>query len=370
LKDKVDPIRILQVVTIMNLGGIETFLMTLYRNIDRDKIQFDFLVHRDEEGFFDDEIKNLGGKIIRMRPLNPLKIFFYKKELQNFFKKNSYQTVHSHLNANSSVILWIAKKAGIKNRIAHSHTSKTTSGMNGLFKAFNKIFINNSCNYRFSSSEEAGKWLFGFKKNFKTIKNSIKTSEFGFDSKSRVEMRKTLKLEDQTILIGNIGRFTYEKNHDFILEVFCEFNIRNNKSKLLLIGDGELNLEIKEKAKTLEVLDKIIFTGVVKNVAEYLNAMDVFIFPSLFEGLGIVAIEAQTNGLPVIINKELPKELDLTNLVYRISLKESIEIWVKTIAEAILENTPRSSKDAIVKFKGYDVHENSKYLQRFYLSLK
>lgn len=352
----------------MNLGGIETFLMTLYRNIDRTKVQFDFLVHRNEKGFFDDEIQSLGGNIMRIRPLNPFQIIKYYGELNEIFSKTSYNIIHSHLNANSAIILKIAKKKGINHRIAHSHTHSSTNDFNGLIKILNKTYINNVCNHKIACSKSAGLWLFGNKVEFKIINNSIETSTFSFDDKIRLKVRNLLSIEENTIVVGNIARFNQEKNHDFIIDIFYELN-NLKKSKLLLIGEGKLQSTIKEKVKRLGLTKQVIFTGAVKNANEYLNAMDVFIFPSNFEGLGIVAVEAQTNGLPVVMNKSLPSELDLTNLTYRLPLNYSVDSWAKCIIKAYEANRPRKSKIDEIKAKSYDIKENVSLLEDFYLNL-
>ena len=352
----------------MNLGGIETFLMTLYRNIDKTKVQFDFLVHRNEKGFFDDEIQSLGGNIIRVRPLNPFQIIKYYGELNEIFSKTSYNIIHSHLNANSAIILKIAKKKGINHRIAHSHTHSSTNSFNGLFKRLIKTYINNVCNHKIACSNSAGVWLFGTKADFKIINNSIETSKFSFDQETRLKVRKLLSINENTIVIGNIARFNQEKNHQFLIDIFSEFN-KKFKSKLILIGEGELQFSIREKVKRLRLSKQVIFTGAVKNANEYLNVMDVFIFPSNFEGLGIVAVEAQANGLPVVMNKSLPNELDLTNLTYRLPLDISTDSWVKCVIKAHEANRPRKSKIDEIKAKGYDIKENVSLLEDFYLNL-
>ncbi|MGH2623889.1 MAG: glycosyltransferase, partial [Sphingobacterium sp.] len=186
------PIRILHVVTIMNLGGIETFLMTLYRKIDRNKIQFDFLVHRTDVGFFDTEIRTLGGNIFYQDELNPLKYLSYNKKLNLFFKTHCYNIVHSHLNANSAIVLQIAKKAGVPIRIAHSHIDKDSGGIKGLLKNISKNFINSVANYRFACSNQAGKWLFK-DAVFSVFTNAIDTKKFIYDLDKRKEIRKYLK---------------------------------------------------------------------------------------------------------------------------------------------------------------------------------
>lgn len=360
------PIRVLHVVTIMNLGGIETLLMTLYRNIDRNIIQFDFLVHRDEEGFFDDEIKNLGGRLFHIRGLSPRFYFDYKTQLKKILKENHYNIVHSHLNANSSIVLGIAKGMGVKCRIAHSHIDKSTGGLKGVMKSINKLFINGVSTNRFACSEQAGKWLFGRAIDFRVFANAIDTSKFCFNESIRNSIRKTLNIEDSTIVIGNVARFNFQKNHTFMIDAFTTFVTKYPDSKLLLLGEGELLGEIKNKTSALGIGDKVIFAGAVGNANEYLNAMDVFLFPSVFEGLGIVAIEAQTNGLSVVMNHTLPRELDVTPLIYRLSLTSPLVDWAEAIWNKGSNKIDRTGWQSMVIDKGYDVQENVRFLTSFY----
>jgi glycosyltransferase involved in cell wall biosynthesis len=362
------PKRILNVVTIMNFGGIETFLMTLYRNIDRDKIQFDFLVHREEKGFFDDEILSLGGKIIRIRPLDPFKIFPYIKELKYILQYTNYDIIHSHLNANTAFVLWIAKIVGIKHRIAHSHITENTGGFKTIVENLNRLYINSMSTNKMACSDKAGKWLFGYTANFKILNNSIDVNKFCFDIKKRMKIRKELKISVETIVIGNIARFDHQKNHSFLIDVFFEFT-KSRDTKLLLIGEGDLMADVKRKINRLGIEKEVIFIGAVNNANEYLNAMDVFLFPSHYEGLGIVAVEAQTNGLPVIMNLALPDELDLTDLTYRLSLSDPIELWCDLMLAAHTNNLKRESKNKIITEKSYDVKTNVSDLEIFYLGL-
>lgn len=361
------PIRVLHVVTIMNLGGIETFLMSLYRNVDRTKVQFDFLVHREDKGDFDDEIIKLGGRIYYQTKLNPLTYIGYKSKLKKFFNNHPYRIVHSHLNANSSIVLRIAKECNIPIRIAHVHTDRETSGIKGFLKNFNKRFIINTSNYRFACSIQAGKWLFN-SADFLVVNNAIETSKFEFDSTMRDTVRKELNISDSTYVLGYIARFNAIKNHKFLIDVFNAFVKINSNSKLLLVGDGELLDESKSYVNELNLTNHVEFLGAKKNANDYLNAMDVFVFPSLFEGLGIVAIEAQTNGIPVVMTDTLPDEIDITNLIYRQSLNDSPDIWASKCLEVIIEHKNRYSRTAEITEHGYDVTANAKYLEDFYLN--
>lgn len=362
------PIRILHVVTIMNLGGIETFLMTLYRNIDRTKVQFDFLVHRQDKGFFDDEIKEMGGNIYCIQALKPNNFLSYYKDLSLFFKNNrEYSIVHSHLNANSSLVLGIAKKCGVKHRISHAHIDQV-GGSNPILKRILRTYINKVSTKRFACSKQAGNWLFKGS-DFEVFNNSIDTNRFIFYLEKRLEIRKKLHLTDSTIVIGNIARFNEQKNHDFMLDIFASYLKINSNSKLLLIGDGELMNICKNKANSLNILDDVIFTGSIGNANDYLNSMDLFLFPSLYEGLGIVAVEAQCNGLPVLMTDTLPKDVEITNLITRLSLDVTPIIWAKKIDCLVSKQKNRKGFEKIIVDNGYDIHENAKKITNYYLSL-
>lgn len=363
------PIRILHVVTSMNLGGIEVLLMTLYRNIDRNKIQFDFLVHRKEKGFFDDEIIALGGKIHRVQPLKPIKVHSYYRELSIFFRENNgYSIIHSHLNANSSLVLWAAKKNKIKNRIAHSHTNQA-SGTKYYLKNILKNYINQVSTARFACSEKAGTWLFK-NASFEVFNNSIDSKRFRFDLDKRERIRKELKIADKAILIGNIAGFTKPKNHLFMIDVFYQYLKLKPDSKMLLIGNGSMFQLVKEKVDYLGLSENIIFTGAIVNANVYLNAMDLFLFPSLFEGLGIVAVEAQCNGLPVLMTDTLPQDVEITDLITRLSLRTSEKEWAEMIRVIVDKKNNRAGYEKQIIDMGYDIHENVKLLTEYYLSLK
>jgi len=351
----------------MDLGGIETFLMTLYRKIDRSKIQFDFLVHRRELGFFDEEIQIMGGRLLYIRPLDPKFYFQYKEEFKAIIKQNNYSIVHAHLNANSTIVLNLAKKMGIRTRIAHSHIDKTTGGIKGVLKNVNKLFINTVATHKFACSIQAGRWLYGKAGEFHVFNNAIDSAKFVFDSKKRIDIRDELRVGTDDVVVGNIARFNVQKNHEFLLKVFRAFHKKNKHSKLLLLGEGELKKGIEVMVDQFGLRDAVIFTGAVGNANDYLNAMDVFVFPSLFEGLGIVAVEAQTNGLPVVLNEELPDELDITNLTYRLSLHDPVDQWVIALGEVLAKDIKRTSRQTEIQEKGYDVSANAQFLEGFYI---
>lgn len=248
-----EPIRILQVVTIMNRGGLETMLMNYYRQIDRKKIQFDFLVHRDEEGHYDQEILSLGGRIFRMPSIRPGNYKKYFRLLDEFFNLYSeYKVVHSHINENSSFVLRAATKAGIPCRIAHSHLSDLGIDIKLPFRLYARNTMKDYPTDYFACSQKAGEWLFGKKvassASHTVLKNAVNASEFKFNQKTRNQIRKELNIEDKFV-IGHIGRFNKQKNHDFLLDIFKSVHEQQSNAVLVLVGEGHLRATIEKKQK-------------------------------------------------------------------------------------------------------------------------
>lgn len=367
-----EPIRILHEVTIMNTGGIETLLMNIYRNIDREKVQFDFMLHRDIEGFYDEEIKSLGGRLYYGMPFNPLKHKSYLNSLDDVLleHKNEYKIIHAH-NDFSMFTLRAAKKVGIPIRICHSHNSKPRFDKKKyIFKKYNKIKLKNYTTHMFACSNKAAKWLYGNKAveegRVKLINNGIEPEKFIYNETIRNDIRKQLNIENKYV-IGHVGRFDTQKNHKFIIKVFNEVLKSNKDSVLILIGEGGLKEEIKEQANTFGIINNIIFIDATYNVNKYIQGMDLFLFPSLYEGLGIVAIEAQAAGLQCVVADTIPREAFITKNIHALSLKESLENWSK---EILKYNNGYERKDTseIIRKSGYDIKEVAKGLEEFYLS--
>lgn len=364
-----EKIRVLHVVTQMNLGGIETFLMNVYRKINREKVQFDFLTHRLDEGYYDQEIESLGGRIFKMRPLGLKQMFSYRHNLRKFLLDHpEYSIIHSHLNENSALVLSAAKKVGVPIRIAHSHARATVNN----YKMLREFFITRLPEFatdHFACSSDAGNWL--FKNNsYMVVKNGIEVNRFKFDQFRRDEVRKRLQIQDGDIVIGNVARFNKVKNHQFLIKVFSELTRLNKKSKLLLVGDGGLKNNLLDQVNELGISDQVIFTGAVDNPEEYLNAMDVFVLPSIFEGLGIVLIEAQCNGLPVLFSDGIPKEAFVTDIAYQKALDISPEIWAKKLLEIYFLNKDNDRTELANKIheKNFDIESVVADLEEFYLS--
>lgn len=359
-------IRVLHVVGGMNQGGAENFLMNVYRNIDREKVQFDFLVNR--EGVFDEEIKALGGKIYYIPALQKVGQIKYTKNLDKFFQEHKeYRIVHSHINQVSGLILERANKAGIPARIAHIHGNKY--GKNfviSTYKKYLKSKLKNNTNYKFACSKQAGEFLFGKNSKFEVINNSIEVQKFVYNEAIRKEVRKKLNINDNCYVIGNVARFHPVKNQIFLLKIFDEFIKINPESKLLLIGKGKLKDKIIAYIKEKGLKDKVIMLENRKDVNELMQAMDFFVFPSKAEGLGIVLIEAQAAGLKCLASKDvIPKEVKITELLEFYSLKKDEKDWAKEVYNNRKYERKDMSKQ--IKSKRYDIKETAKKLEEFYI---
>lgn len=363
-----NPIRVLHVVTKMDRAGIETLLMNIYRKIDRNKIQFDFLVHTVDKGHYDDEIINLGGKIFYISKLEPFKINKYQKEIKRFFSAHKeYQIIHSHLNTFSKHVMKAAKDVNVPVKIAHSHISFPGYSLKSLYKLTARININRYTDYKFACSEDAARWVFGSSDNVKIFPNAIDSNQFKFDLDVRRRVREELGADLDTLIIGNVGRLTEQKNHSFLIDIFAYINKKNPNSMLVLLGEGELESFIKNKSKELNISNDIKFLGVRDNVNDYLHAMDVFLFPSKFEGLGIVAIEAQASGLKTIASTKVPKETNVTPLIEYLSLDDPINIWGDKVLDT-RDGYERKDTSQEIVAAGYDIQQSTKWLESFYLA--
>lgn len=365
------PIRVLHVVGIMNRGGLETLLMNIYRKIDRTKIQFDFLVHQDQKGVFDDEIKSLGGQIYKVDYVTKVGHFRYLKNLDEFFNKHKeYKIVHSHMDAMSGIILSRAKKAHIPVRIAHSHNAYPKMGkFERIYKNYSRFLVNGSCTEKFACSTMASEWLFGKKENIKILHNAIDVEKFKFNRAVRMAKRKEFGIGEDDFVIGNIARFNIQKNHSFIVDIFDELIKQNKNIKLVLVGDGVLREQIKNKVKVLNLSNRVQFLGVREDINEIVQIFDLMLLPSLHEGLGIVLIESQTSGLNCVVSKAIPNDADMKcGLMNFISLKNNAKTWAKNINRIIesICKEERYSRDNEVKRNGYEIRDVCDWITSFY----
>lgn len=360
-----EPIRVLHVVTYMGRGGLETMIMNYYRNIDRSKVQFDFLTHRDERWDYDDEIEELGGKIYHLPRLNPFSPK-YLKALDNFFKKHKeYNIVHCHQDCLSGIVLKSAKKNGVNFTIAHSHSSNQNKNLKYVIKLIAKKFIPKYADYMFACGKEAGEWMFNTS-DFIILNNAIDTKRYIYNEEKSLKMKEKLDITGKFV-IGHVGRFRQEKNHSFIIDIFKEVCEKESNSALLLVGDGPLEEDIKRKVDDLGLLDKVKFLGARNDVNDLMQCMDIFILPSLYEGIPLTMIESQVSGLDCIISDKVPKECIVTKNVKSISLEETSKYW----ANEIIKNKDKIRKNLYNEIQNskFDIKSNAIWLQEFYLRI-
>jgi len=361
------PIRILQVTSVLNYGGIETMIMNVFRNVNRDNIVFDFLVIREDKGVFENEILKLGGRIYKIPSMKKVGYFKFIDNLLDFFKSHTeYGIIHSHVNTFNGPILKCAKKCGVKTRISHSHTAYPKYPLiEKAIKGYFKSMIKNSATHFFSCSEIASQWLYGKNfKNNKVIINGIKTHDFLFSNAKREELRKKLNIEDKLVLL-NISRFYREKNHFFLLKILKEIVKTNKNAMLVCIGNGVLRNSFINQALKMELSENVIVLDSTRNVQDYYNMADVYVSPSLFEGFGVSVAEAQFNSLPCIISNSFPKEINVFDNCKFISLKEHPTIWAEAILSSKRNNLFMNNQ---LNLSVYDVSYTADYLTDFYLN--
>lgn len=323
-------IRVLHVLNNLGTGGAESFVMNVYRNIDREKVQFDFLIRSTQNGPMLEEIQAMGGKVF-IQPAFPRHVRQNYKALDEFLKTHAreYQAIHVHANSLIYVKpLQLAMKYGIPRRIIHSHSTKSSAL---VLHRLNINRIDKWVTDRFACSEVAGEWMFPGK-NYRVITNGIDLPRFAFDAQNRDEIRKKLHIEDKTV-IGHVGRFTPQKNHPFVVEVFEAYHRKNPDSVLLLVGEGEDKERIWNQVLQKGLFDDVIFTGAVSDVWKYLSAMDAFLFPSLWEGFPVTLVETQVNGLPVLVSDKVTKTTKLSENVFFLDVNLSPDKWSKKISE-------------------------------------
>lgn len=363
-----EPIRVLQVVTTMERAGLETMLMNYYRNIDREKVQFDFLRHRGGEHAYDEEIRAMGGNIYTVPAFNPLNTNGYLTALNTFFWEhhNNYRVVHAHLDCLSAVPLQFAKKYGITARIAHAHVSRMMFDLKYPIRMFYRAQIPNVATDLFACSRDAGKWMFG-NREFTIIPNAIDCVAFSYNSQTAERLRRENNLTDQ-LVIGHVGRFDPVKNHIFLIEVFREIIKQRHDSVLLLAGVGKTMPEIKVLVNNYGLDDKVRFLGSVSNVPEQLQMMDVFVFPSFYEGLGISLIEAQAAGLPCFASRGcVPDSANITGGVKYLPLDLGADTWANIILRDLDSDVDRQCGMQAVRAAGYDIQTEARKLETMYL---
>ncbi|RBP88281.1 glycosyltransferase EpsF [Cytobacillus firmus] len=360
------PVRILHIVSSMGRGGAESLIMNIYRMIDRSEIQFDFITHSKGEEDYDEEIKLMGGRIYPIASLGASGPINYMKSLVKIMSANNYAAIHAHTDYQSGFPALAAKLCGISTRICHSHSNnwlKNSSFKERFVLRGLQTMIKLSATKYCSCSEEAAKFLFG-KKNVSKVqilKNGINVNEYtNIGTSSRIQVLEELHLPETAKLIGHVGRFSESKNHIFILKVLKKLLETDPSFIALLIGDGPLRKVIEEKAERMGLSENIKFLGVRTDIPRLMKSFDIFVFPSLFEGFGIVMLEAQSTGTPCIASTSVPKSTDMElGLVQYLDLGDNLDSWVDAVKETVKAKRP--SKQAIINNftkLGFNIYES------------
>lgn len=360
---------------VFHKGGTESVILNYYNNIDRERYHIDFLVHGYEEQCIDNETHNYllscGSKIYYVTPRgkNYIKC---QKEIRKIFKHNHYDIVHTHMDIAGYFVLKDAKKYGVSLCISHAHsTSSSECSSNAVKRIIYKTIhlitkkrLSFVSDVRIACSTEAGNWLYN-KKSYIVLNNGVNVEKYSYNQQKRDNIRKKLNIDDE-IVIGHVGRFDVVKNHNFIIDVFFEFQSVHPNSKLILVGIGEFMDIIKEKVYNLRIADKVIFLGLRNDVDELMQSFDVFLLPSLYEGLPLVAVEAQASGLPCVISSTVSQEVKLTEFVKFVSLNAPLSDWCKTIEQLYYKSNIRENGSIIVKKSGFDISDVIVRLMKIY----
>lgn len=365
------PIRVLQVIGIMNRGGAEAMIMNLYREVDKTKVQFDFVENSFEPAIYDEEILALGGKIYRCPHFTGKNYFKYKKWWKDFFDthSNDYVAVHGHIGSTAAIYLNEAKKHGLFT-IAHSHNTNRNVTLKDYLYAILSYRTRFIADFFFGCSEEAGRSRFGNKivnqNNYQNFANAIRVEDYKFNEEVRNKIRLEFNLKDDDFLIGTIGRLTHQKNPKMIYQIFKCIVESESKAKCLWVGTGELGNEIRNWIDNDNLQDRIILTGVRSDVPKLLQGIDCFVFPSLYEGLGVVIIESEAAGVPCVISNAIPKECILVDeLVTVKNLKDTPNEWGKTVLSCAKHCHLECHQEIINK--GYDIKTTARWLEEFYI---
>lgn len=358
------PIRVAQVLNRMESGGVEAVVMNYYRHIDREKVQFDFYFYEASAFPQRRELEQLGAGIYPIPAYSHPAA--YHRALYRAFKSRRYPIVHAHLSTMSVFALFAAWRAGVPVRICHNHsTAHWGEGKRTLLKyllrPFNKLFATEY----FACGETAGRWMFGGRcfdrGRVRVMPNAIETETFAFDPDARLRLREELHIPRDAFVVGHVGRFVYPKNHIFLLKAFHQVLDRNEKAWLLLVGEGELMERVAAETEKMGLQDRVCFAGARRDVAKLYSAMDVFCMPSFYEGLPVVALEAQANGLPCVFSDRMTDEVLLTESAHRLPLEEPGQ-WAQTMAD--LCRTPD-----VLLGGGFDIAVQAAKLERFYTQM-
>lgn len=359
----------------MDRGGIETMIMNLYRNMDREKVQFDFLAHYGREAAYNEEIRAMGGKIYEMPALKDeahayyWKLFSYLKALKQFFKEHpEYHVIHGHMTNTAILYMPIAKKYGVTCRISHSHNTRGKAGLLGLVTDLLQRPIYRYATDFFACSEAAKHWFYPEKLiaagKVQVLANAVDARRFRYCPEKRAQMRQRLNLDGKLAIVC-VARFRPEKNQGFLMDILREMRKTRDDVVFVFAGEGPCENEVKRKAREYGLEEHTRFLGMRTDVPDILSASDAFVLPSLWEGLPVTVIEAQANGLYCVVTEGLTEEMNALGMVEYISLKKSPAEWGKTLIKAA--QRPRRDTCEEMKSSGYDINTTAPWLQEFYL---
>ena len=366
-------LRVLHSVSNMARAGIETMLMNYYREIDRDQIQFDFLANKPVPGEYDEEIRSMGGRVFVSPGLNPLHFPRYRRYVADLLRDNpDIRIVHAHNEAMGYYALKSAKDAGMRVRIAHAHNTQIIHDYKYPLKLVCKQLLPGAATDYWSCGRDAGIYYYGEKRwnaSGFILRNAIDVTRFGFRQEARERKRQQHGLQD-CFVIGHVGRFNVQKNHSRLLDIFAEIDQKVPEARLVLVGTGELEQAVKEKASAIGIQDKTLIPGQTADVSDWYQAMDCFVLPSLFEGLPVVGIEAQAAGLPCVFSDRVTDEVLLSPEARRVSLQADNAEWAAEIMTAMRRpDADRTQGMDIVRRAGYDIHTEARKLQERYLEM-
>lgn len=361
------PIRILHMIGSFNLGGSQTMVLNLYRAMDREKVQFDFVLDHPQERELADQAEKLGARIYTVPAFTGTNFGQVRSAWDKLFTEHpEYKVLHSHVRSYASVYLPVAGKHGVKT-IIHSHSTSNGKGIKALVKAAMQYPLRFLADYYFSCSEEAGRWLFGDRivdgNRHHIIKNAIDAGAYRIDDEVRAAYIQELGLSGKRVY-AHVGRFHPAKNHGFLLRVFQKIQQQQKNAVLILAGDGELRGSIEEQIDALGIRDTVLLLGSRHDIPKLLQAADVFLFPSVWEGLGIVAVEAQAAGLPCICSDRVPKLVETTEHCRFLPLEE--DAWVRAALNTPCQRTDTYSQ---IVAAGYDVRTTAQWMEQFYRNL-
>ena len=361
------PVRVLHLLQRMEPAGVQSFLMNLYRNIDKSKVQFDFLVHYKEQQFYDDEIESMGGRIYKLSVREDYNLAWYRRQLRKFFADHrEYTVLHGHMETLSGIWMKEAERAGIPTRIAHSHTAGFGKGPKA---AVRQVFRRQYPLYAtdlFACSKAAGDFMFP-DRTYRLIPNAIDVQRYAFRTEVRSEVRAELGIDAGTFVIGHIGRFHRSKNQLFLLEIMSELSSLMRNCQLIIAGDGDERSAIEAKISELGINDCVRLLGKRQDACRLYQAFDTFVLPSYFEGMPLVGIEAQASGCPSFFSTGVSSETGITDLATFLPLDSGPRLWAQRIA-GFHSGNPRPHYAIEVSNAGFDVRGLARTMERFYLS--